>query len=89
MSAQARWFFIRESLINLFLCLFFARGALRFLEDYQNTGRASSLIFLLFLTLVVLFSAVRKFPTGVSRKPLEWLAAIAGTIMSAFVVPAG
>lgn len=85
---RSRWFYIRETLVNLFLVAYFGRQAYVFYLDFMETGRYSSVIFILFVSVLALMSLVRHYPKDVSFSLRDWSVAILGTLMHVLVMPA-
>lgn len=80
---------IQEVLMRAVCIAFFGNALHRFVLDFVATSRPTSAIFVVFLTLVTVFSTFRSIPKTVTQNPVEWLVAVLGTVMVAFMQPAG
>ncbi len=81
------WRFVRELAFNAVLALFFARLAYNFLEDFRETGRLSSVFFVMFELVVVVLSFARRPPKTVSWHPLDWTYALVATVLPLLLTP--
>jgi protein-S-isoprenylcysteine O-methyltransferase Ste14 len=82
------WRLLRELAFNIVLGLFFARLAYQFLLDFQETGRLSSLFYVLFELMVVILSFARRPPKTISWHPLDWTYALVATVLPLLLAPA-
>ncbi|HEX4415345.1 MAG TPA: methyltransferase [Lacipirellulaceae bacterium] len=83
-----RWQRCREFAFNVVLAAFFAALAYRFILDFQQTNRLSSLFYVLFSLVVVLLSFSRRMPKAVSWNPFDWGLASLATVLPLLLVPA-
>jgi hypothetical protein len=68
---------------------FFAIACYGFVLDFLETGRWTSLLWLLSEGLVVVLFVVRRDSFAVSKRPWDWFAGIAGTFCFLLVRPGG
>src|SRR4051794_29399066 len=87
-TRASRWRTWREILANLLLATFVSYLAYNFLLDYWKTGRLSSLLFVAFEVIVVALSIIRRPPTAISSKPVDWILAFTSTILPLCLRPA-
>src|SRR4051812_29091975 len=79
---------LRETAFNIVLAAFFSGLAYRFIRDFQQTGRLSSIFYVLFELIVVLLSLSRRMPKAVSWTPVDWTYALLATVLPLFLIPA-
>jgi protein-S-isoprenylcysteine O-methyltransferase Ste14 len=82
------WRFLRELVFNAILAVSFASLAYKFLKDFQETGRLSSLFYVLFELIVVILAFARRPPKAVSWHLLDWIYALAATVLPLLLTPA-
>jgi protein-S-isoprenylcysteine O-methyltransferase Ste14 len=83
-----RWQLLREIAFNIVLAAFFAGLAYRFITDFRQTGRLSSIFYVLFELIVVLMSLSRRMPKAVSWNPIDWTYALLATVLPLLLIPA-
>jgi protein-S-isoprenylcysteine O-methyltransferase Ste14 len=83
-----RWRLVREIVFTILLAAFFARLAYNFLLDFEETGRLSSLFYVLFEFVVIIMAFSRRMPTAISWHPLDWALALLATVLPLWLVAA-
>ncbi|MBA1155894.1 methyltransferase family protein [Microvirga mediterraneensis] len=63
--------------------------AMRFLDDYMETGKVILLLQVVAECLIIGFLLVRRISNQVSLSPTDWCVAVAGTILPLFAIPGG
>ncbi|MCK5373787.1 MAG: isoprenylcysteine carboxylmethyltransferase family protein [Alphaproteobacteria bacterium] len=75
--------------INLILACLFANSIYLFYVDFDEHHRFSSLLMMIQMCCVTLFFLIRVAPSKVSMAPLDWAAAIIGTLLPMLISPVG
>ncbi len=83
-----RWRLVREFAFTVVLAAFFARLAYSFLLDFRDTGKLSSLVYVLFEFVVIILAFSRRIPTAVSWNLLDWVLALLSTVLPLWLVAA-
>jgi protein-S-isoprenylcysteine O-methyltransferase Ste14 len=69
------------------LASLYASLAYHFLNDYWQTGRLSSVFYVLFELMIVVLSFARHVPKTVSWKPTDWTYALVATVLPLLLLP--
>lgn len=80
---------LRETLISFIMAGQYLYFAQRFLTHFMETGRVSTLLYLLLESLLVVLYLTRRFPKDVSFIPRDWIYATLGTWLSLLYLPSG
>jgi protein-S-isoprenylcysteine O-methyltransferase Ste14 len=81
------WWTIGSLLCRVVPASFFAYKCAAFFADFLQTGRWTSLVWILSEGLVVVLFVVRRPSCAVSRRPTDWAAAIGGTLVFMLASP--
>ena len=75
------WRLVREWFFNLVLAAFLGMMGYNFLHDFLHHHKISSLFYVVFETIAIIFSFSRCMPKSVSWKPVDWTLALLATAL--------
>ncbi len=84
--ARSRWITILSKVVP---ASYFAIACVAFWRSFLQTGRWTSLFWMVSEGIVVLLIVFRRPSTAISKKPWDWLAGIAGSFLILMVRPGG
>lgn len=77
--ADKQTVFVREWFFNIAVAAYYSSFAYNHLLYYLDTGHLTTLLFLIYETLIVFLALIRRIPTDVSFSVRDWLVAGIGT----------
>jgi len=80
--------YLWEKAANAAIALYYLYFAYIHLHAYMAEGRISSLLFVVFETVIVVVTLMRSMPKEVSISPYEWTIALTATLLTLFLRPA-
>ncbi len=82
-------FWVRHWLISIGLASYYLVFAIRHLDSWLTTGQVASLLIVVLEAVAIVIILSRRPEKTITNRPIEWLAAVGGTIVPLAFIPGG